>query len=57
MKSLGRVSRKTLQDKSGYQQDNYTVSRKSLDTSRIAFNVWIPVLALKYLGRVWGPAG
>ena len=38
----------SLQDESGYQRDSCSVSRKSLGTSRIA---------VKSLGRVWGPAG
>ena len=36
-----------LQEESGYQQDSCEASRKSPDTSSIA---------VKSLGRVWGPA-
>ena len=52
MKSLGRVWIPVLTVKSleasGNQQDSCIVSGKSLDSSRIA---------VKSLGRVWGPAG
>ena len=37
-----------LQEESGYQQDSCEASRKGPDTSSIA---------VKSLGRVWGPAG
>ena len=37
-----------LQGESGYQQDSCEASRESPDTSSIA---------VKSLGRVWGPAG
>ena len=38
----------SIQEESGYQRDSCEAPRKSSDTSSIA---------VKSLGRVWGPAG